>query len=70
MMKISTKRRGTQREIAADKAAKQQQEQEMQQKLAMFDQLQARIQELESQHSNVTAAAHLMQNMIDSRVIE
>ena len=40
MMKISSKRRRTQAQIAADKAAKKQQEEEMEAKMAQFNDLQ------------------------------
>ena len=36
----------------------------------MFDQLQARIQELEQQQDNMKGAAHLMQNMMNAGVVE
>ena len=44
MLKMSSKRRRTTKQINAEKAAKEQNEQQVKEKLAMFEQLQTRVQ--------------------------
>ena len=47
MMKITATRRRGKKQKAADELAAKERDEEIQQKLAAFDQMQARIQELE-----------------------
>ena len=60
MLKVSSKRRRTLKQIKADKEAASKREAETQEKLAQFDQLMARVQQMEEQQVRAKAAESLL----------
>jgi len=66
LLKIGSKRRRTQAEINQEKEEAVIKEQSIQDKMAQWDALQQRIQELESANANQSAAATILQEMINS----
>ena len=66
MLKIGSKRRRTQEEIKNEKEESMLKEQSIQDKMAQWDALQQRIQELEASNANQSAAATILQEIINS----
>ena len=70
MLKSESKRRRTQRQIAAEKEAKAAKEQENLAKQNMVDQLQQQDAQLQADHQTGKVAAGLMSKFIDSGLVE
>ena len=69
MLKISSKRRRTMKQIQAEKEAAAQREAETQAKLAQFDDLQRELMTLQEQHETGKAASNLMSQFINAGLV-
>lgn len=70
MLKISSKRRRTLKEIQAQKLAQEQEAAEKEAKLAQFEQMQAELQQLQQDAETNKMASNLMSQFISSGLVQ
>ena len=70
MLNLGSKRRRTTKQIKAEKQAAAEKDRLINEKLAMFDQIQSRIQQLEKEDGTKEAAKHLLSQMIDAGLVK
>ena len=70
MLQVGSKRRRTKHEIEADKQAKLFEEQTIENKLAEYDSLQQKYEQIEQEKQNGDLAASILQQFIDAGYVK